>query len=88
MIIAATVTFSKINPDHDLTLEAAETRHILTAEEWKQFNADGDSTLELDEWLVIARSRFKAADSAGTGKLTAAELDTPAGQSLVQMIGK
>ena len=43
MIIAATVTFSKINPDHDLTLEAAETRHILTAEEWKQFNADGDT---------------------------------------------
>jgi hypothetical protein len=85
VITAATATFNKINPDHDMTLEAAETKHILTAEEWKQFNVDGDSTLELDEWLAIARARFKAADTAGNGKLTAAELDTPAGQSLIQM---
>jgi hypothetical protein len=85
VITAATATFNKINPDHDMTLEAAETKHILTAEEWKQFNVDGDSTLELDEWLAIARARFKAADTASTGKLTAAELDTPAGQSLIQM---
>jgi hypothetical protein len=88
VITAATATFNKINPDHDMTLEAAETKHILTAEEWKQFNLDGDSTLELDEWLAIARARFKAADTADTAKLTAAELDTPTGQSLVQMFVK
>jgi hypothetical protein len=88
VITAAAAMFNAINPDHDLTLEAAETKHILTAEEWKQFNADGDSTLELDEWLAIARARFKAADIGGTGKLTATELDTPAGQSLVRMIVK
>jgi hypothetical protein len=88
VITAAAAMFNAIYPDHDLTLEAAETKHILTAEEWKQFNADGDSTLELDEWLAIARARFKAADIGGTGKLTATELDTPAGQSLVRMIVK
>jgi hypothetical protein len=88
VITAATATFNKINPDRDMTLEAAETKHILRAEEWKQFNVDGDSTLELDEWLAIARARFKAADTAGSGKLTAAELDTPAGQSLIQMFAK
>jgi hypothetical protein len=82
VITAAAAMFNTINPDHDMTLEAAETKHILTAEEWKQFNADGDRPLEPDERLAIARARFKAADTAGTGKLTAAELDMPAGQSL------
>ena len=88
VITAAAAMFNTLNQDHDLTLEAAETKNVLKPEEWKQFNTDGDSTLELDAWLTIARARFKAADRFGTGKLTAADLDTPAGQSLAAMLVK
>ena len=42
----------------------------------------------MDEWLTIARQRFNAADANKDGKLTAKELDSPAGQELIKMIVK
>ena len=51
-------------------------------------NRDNDNTLELDEWFTIVRQCFNAADANKDGKLTAHELDSPAGQSLVLVVIK
>jgi len=83
---ASTKQFQQLNKDNDLTLDKAETAGLVTAAEWKTYNKDHDGTLELDEWLNIVRARFHAADAKKDGKLTAQELDSPAGQSLLQLV--
>jgi hypothetical protein len=88
VIDAATKLFYEINPDHDTTLERKETVGRLTEADWKAVNKDKDNTIEMDEWLAVARQRFNAADANKDGKLTAKELDSPAGQELIKMIVK
>ena len=88
MIDAATKLFSEINPDGDTTLERSETAGRLTESDWKAVNKDKDDTLEMDEWLSVARKRFVAADANKDGKISVSELDSPAGQMLVKMIIK
>lgn len=88
VIHAGVVTFAAINPDGDTTLESGETKGRLTEKDWKKANKDGDDTLEADEYLQIVRARFKAADANKDGKLSAAELDSKAGQALVVLIVK
>lgn len=83
-----TKLFSAINPDGDSTLEPDETEGRLTEADWSAVNKDGDQTLEMDEWLNIVRTRFMAADADKDGKLTEAELDSPAGQSLLLVVVK
>lgn len=78
-----TQLFSAINPDGDTTLEPDETEGRLTEADWAAVNTDGDQTLEMDEWLAIVRDRFNGADADKDGKLTEAEIDAPAGQSLL-----
>jgi len=87
-IDAGAETFKSLNTDGDLTLERAEIASRVSEADWAAVNKDHDKTLELDEWLSIVRKRFDAADAKHTGKLDAAELDTPAGQKLVQIIAK
>jgi hypothetical protein len=67
-------------------LDKAETAGLVTDAEWKAYNKDHDGALELDEWLNIVRARFRAADSKKDGKLTAQELDSPAGQALLKLV--
>jgi len=88
VIDAGVKTFQAINPDGDTTLESGETKGRITEKEWARFNADGDQTLEMDEWLKILRMHFKRADANKDGKLTAAELDSKAGQRVILMIMK
>jgi hypothetical protein len=88
VIDAASKLFYELNTDKDTTLERSETAGRLTDADWKAVNKDSDNTLEMDEWLAIARQRFNAADAKKDGKLTAQELDSPAGQALVEMIVK
>ena len=83
---ASTKRFQELNKDNDLTLDKAETAGLVTDAEWKAYNKDHDGTLELDEWLNIVRARFRAADTKKVGKLTAQELDTPAGQALLKLV--
>lgn len=80
--------FVAINPDGDTTLEKDETKGRLTDADWKAINKDGDKTLELDEFLAVVRARFNAADANKDGKLTAKELDAPAGQKLLLLLVK
>lgn len=88
VIDAATKLFYEINPDHDTTLERKATVGRLTEADWKAVNKDHDNTIKMDEWLTVARQRFNAADANKDGKLTAKELDSPAGQELIKMIVK
>jgi hypothetical protein len=88
VIDAATKLFYEMNPDRDTTLERKETAGRLTEADWKAVNKDKDNTIEMDEWLAVARQRFNAADANKDGKLTAKELDSPAGQELIKMIVK
>jgi EF hand len=83
---AAAKQFQELNKDNDLTLDKAETAGLVTDAEWKAHNKDHDGTLELDEWLNIVRARFRAADTKNDGKLTAQELDSPAGQALLKLV--
>jgi hypothetical protein len=93
VIGAAAKLFVQINPDNHypdnhLTLERKETEGRLTDDDWRAVNKDNDNTLELDEWLMIVRQRFNAADANKDGKLTAQELDSPPGQLLIKLIVK
>jgi hypothetical protein len=88
VIDAATKLFNQLDTDHDRNLDRKETAGRLTQADWKAVNRDNDNTIELDEWLTIVRQRFNAADANKNGKLTAQELDSPAGQSLVLMMIK
>jgi hypothetical protein len=83
---ASAKQFQELNKDNDLTLDKAETAGLVTDAEWKAYNKDHDGALELDEWLNIVRARFRAADSKKDGKLTAQELDSPAGQALLKLV--
>jgi hypothetical protein len=83
---ASTKRFQELNKDNDLTLDKAETDGLVTGAEWRVYNKDHDGTLELDEWLNIVRARFRAADTKKDGKLTAQELDAPAGQALLKLV--
>jgi hypothetical protein len=62
--------------DHDATLERKETAGRLTEADWKAVNKDRDYTIEMDEWLTVARQRFNAADANKECKLTSKELDS------------
>lgn len=88
VIDLGTKLFVAINADGDTTLEKEETKGRLTDADWKAANKDADQTLELDEWLAVVRARFNAADANKDGKLTAAELDSPAGQKLLLLLIK
>jgi hypothetical protein len=83
---ASAKLFQELNKDNDLTLDKAETAGLVTDAEWKAYNKDHDGTLELDEWLKVVRARFRAADTKKDGKLTAQELDSPAGQALLKLV--
>lgn len=85
---AASKVFSQLNTDSDLTLERSEVAGRFTEQDWRNVNKDRDKTLEVDEWLAIARQRFNTADANKDGKLSVQELDNPAGQSLVKLIVK
>ena len=83
---ASAKRFQELNKDNDLTLDKAKTAGLVTNSEWKAYNKDHDSTLELDEWLNIVRARFHAADSKKDGKLTVQQLDSRAGQALLNLV--
>ena len=91
MKLAANV-FNEINPDGDATLEPDETEGRLAAADFPKQSfpnnqeAEGDKTVDMYQWLNIARERFEAADANKGGKIEASELDSDAGKKLAAMI--
>ena len=84
--------FREINPDGDETLEPDETKGRLAAGDFPKQDfpnnqqASGDKTVDLYQWLTIAREDFKTADTNKDGKIDAEELDSDSGARLLAMI--
>ncbi len=84
---AAAARFVALDPDHDGTIDQKEAAvaHI-TAAELAKADPDKDATLDKNEYMALVQARFAAADADHDGTLSAAELDTPAGASLLALI--
>jgi Ca2+-binding EF-hand superfamily protein len=83
---AATQLFSRLDPDHDGTLDRRELAGRLSRRELAAADPDHDGTLSLDEYLAIVEKRFNAANRDGDGTLDAKELRTPAGRALLRLL--
>jgi hypothetical protein len=81
---AAAELFTRLDPDHDGTLDKHELAGRLSARELAAADPDHDGTLTLDEYLAVVEKRFNAANPDGT--LDAKELRTPAGQALLRLL--
>ena len=88
VMTAAAAVFKSLTKNGVETVDRTEVAGRVSESDWTAVNKDHDQTLELDEWLTMARSRFDAADTDHDEKLSAAELNAPAGQLLIQMIIK
>jgi Ca2+-binding EF-hand superfamily protein len=83
---AASVLFDKLDTDKDGTLDLKELHGRLTQKEFTAADPDNDGTLTKDEYLALVEKRFKAADPDNDGTVSAAELKTPVGRSLSQLL--
>jgi len=83
---AATELFTRLDPDHDGTLDKRELAGRLTARELAAADPDHDGTLTLDEYLAVVEKRFNAANRDADGTLDASELRTPAGRALLRLL--
>jgi Ca2+-binding EF-hand superfamily protein len=83
---AASALFSKLDRDHDRTLDKRELAGRLTARELAAADPDHDGTLTLDEYLAVVEQRFNAANPDKDGTLDARELNTAAGRALLRLL--
>jgi Ca2+-binding EF-hand superfamily protein len=83
---AAAELFTRLDPDHDGTLDKHELAGRLSARELAVADPDHDGTLTLDEYLALVEKRFNAANRDADGTLDARELRTPAGRALLRLL--
>ncbi|HLZ04725.1 MAG TPA: EF-hand domain-containing protein [Bradyrhizobium sp.] len=83
---AATALFTKLDRDHEGTLDRRELGGRLSARELAAADPDHDGTLTLDEYLGVVEQRFHAADADGDGTLDAKELNSRAGRALLRFL--
>ncbi len=83
---AAANLFSRLDHDHDGTLDKRELAGRLSARELAAADPDHDGTLTLNEYLAVVEKRFNAANRDGDGTLDAKELRTPAGRALLRLL--
>jgi Ca2+-binding EF-hand superfamily protein len=83
---AAAELFTRLDPDHDGTLDKHELAGRLSARELAAADPDHDGTLTLDEYLAVVEKRFNAANRDADGTLDARELRTPAGRALLRLL--
>jgi len=83
---AAAELFTRLDPDHDGTLDKHELAGRLSVRELAAADPDHDGTLTLDEYLAVVEKRFNAANRDADGTLDARELRTPAGRALLRLL--
>jgi Ca2+-binding EF-hand superfamily protein len=83
---AASALFDRLDTDRDGTLDANELRGHLSNEEIQSNDPGHDNTLTKDEYLVIVKQRFNAADANHDGKLKIDEFTSVPGAALVKLI--
>jgi EF-hand domain pair len=83
---AAATLFTKLDRDHEGTLDRRELAGRLSAKEFAAADPDHDGTLTMDEYLAVVEKRFHAADPDNDGTLDAKELSSPAGRALLRLL--
>ena len=83
---AAVVKFGTLDTEKRGRATTQQLAGVLTPEEFKAANPDGDTTIGVEEWFDLARRRFYAANPDNDGSLSVDELKTPAGQALLKLI--
>ena len=83
---AAGAVFDKLEKDHDSTLDRREVGGRVATGEFKEADPDNDATLTKDEYFALVEKLFNEADADKNGTLSAAELHSKAGRSLLRLI--
>jgi len=84
---AARAHFRALDPDADGTLDLKEAGKIgITKSELSRSDLDKDGTIDEKEFIAIVLRRFHKVNKDSDKTIDAAELDTPAGQALLQLI--
>jgi hypothetical protein len=83
---AASALFTKLDRDHNGTVDKRELAGRLSAKELAAADPDHDGTLTLDEYLAVVEQRFNAANSDADGTLDAKELNSKAGRALLRLL--
>jgi EF hand len=84
---AARARFQQLDTDHDGTLSQTEAaKGGITPEEFRQANTKGARTLSEQEYLGLVKMKFEAADRNHDRTLSSRELNSPAGQSLINLL--
>jgi Ca2+-binding EF-hand superfamily protein len=83
---AAAAEFDRLDVDHDGTLDMKELGHRVTRAEFRAADKDNDGTLDQSEYLSIVTKRFHAANRDNDTTIEAAELQTPAGHRLLELL--
>ena len=83
---AASALFTRLDRDHDGTLDKRELAGRLSAKELAAADPDHDGTLTADEYLAVVEQRFNAANPDKDGTLDAKELNTREGRALLRLL--
>jgi Ca2+-binding EF-hand superfamily protein len=83
---AASRLFSRLDTDHDGTLDRRELRGRMVSKEFAAADGDHDGTLDKAEYLAAVERAFKAANRDNDGTLDAKELSTPRGRVLLRLL--
>lgn len=83
---AAIVKFGRLDVERRGRLTEQQLGGLLTPEEFRIANPDGDTTIGAEEWFDLVRRRFHAANPDNDGSLTADEFKSPAGQALLRLL--
>jgi len=83
---AAGKVFDQLDHNHDGTLDRAELRGRVPAQDWAVADPDSDKTLTKDEYLNYVETAFKRADADNDGTVDAKEARTHAGRVLLRLL--
>ena len=83
---AASALFTKLDRDHEGTVDKRELAGRLSAKELAAADPDHDGTLTMDEYLAVVEQRFNAANADSDNTLDAKELHSKAGQALLRLL--
>ena len=77
---------TKLEGDHDGTLDKRELAGRLSAKELDAADPNDYGTLTKEEFLAVVEKRFKAADPDNDGTLDAKEFNSRAGKALLRLL--
>jgi Ca2+-binding EF-hand superfamily protein len=83
---AASRLFSRLDRDHDGTLDRRELRGRMVSKEFAAADRDHDGTVDRAEYLAAVEKAFRAANRDNDGTLDAKELSSAQGRALLRLL--